>query len=95
MKAAAQFAAAYGIMYRPSGLTENEAMTGLVVNIQRIRAQRVLDQSTSFAIAAAGEIPDDVLDAASDSPGEASRAKVAAWASAGRAHMQSVVRGSR
>ena len=92
MKAAAQLAAAYGVVYRPADLTEDEAMVGLMVNIQRIRAQRVLDRSVSFAIALSGEVPDEMIDAASESPREASRAKVDAWVSAGRARMEAVAR---
>ena len=88
MKVAAQFAATYGVIYRLPGLTESEAMVGLMVNIPRLRAQRVLEQSAAFAMAMSGEVPDELFDTAAESPKEAGRMKVSAWASAGRARLE-------
>jgi hypothetical protein len=51
MRTAADLAALYGVIAIPQGLTETEAMTGLLANMPRIKAMQCLEQASAIGVA--------------------------------------------
>ena len=83
-KAVARFAAAYGTIVCPAGLTESQTIMGMLVNIPHIRARNIMDMAAAFNAAQSPDgIPPNILQLAAESEEEAFSSQTAAWRQSG------------
>lgn len=64
MKAVADIAGTYGVLFRPPDTTNEELMLGLIYNQNRTNARRVLNQAKAITIAMGEDNAIEIMDAA-------------------------------
>ena len=83
-KAVARFAAAYGTIVCPAGLSESQTVMGLMANIPHIRARHIIEMAAAFNAAQSPDgIPADLLRIAAESKEESLSTQTAAWRRSG------------
>lgn len=70
--------AAYGVLFRPPGLTDEELFLGLLANLPRIRAAEALTMRRAIVSAIEGDASGLLADAGG-SPREVGSARLRAW----------------
>lgn len=82
MKAAADLAAATGMVLIPEGLSVQDAMAGLIANVPRIRATRIIDMARSISLVISDtDKGQDVMKAAGMNDDDIQQNEVARWKS--------------
>lgn len=87
-KAAARFAAAYGTIICPAGLSQSETITGLMINIPHIRAREIVGIAIAAGAGSAAGLPGEILDIAAESKAERFKMRADQWRASGMDRLQ-------